>query len=174
MVKHLYLFRHGQTNHNRDGMRYGGAETGELTELGLGQAHALGQYLKDTKIDIFYSSPYERAMHTAKIVASHHPDAGIIPDDRLVECGYWWDDDAETTDEQKEHRDINYKRIYGFFDELIMNSNFESVAVTSHGGVTRAILMASGHKIGVIENCEMFHLFHNDDGTWEIVDNKTF
>ncbi len=172
MIKNLYLFRHGQTNHNRDGQRYGGAETGELTELGIAQATGLSQYLANTKIDIFYSSPYERAMHTAKIVAGAHTGVDIIPDDRLVEAAYWWDEtDWEITEEQRKRRDDNYIRIKGFFDDIVSNSKYEHVAVASHGGVTRALLMAAGHKIGEIKNCEYFHLVRNGD-TWEIADNK--
>ncbi len=184
MIKNLYLFRHGQTNHNAAGVRYGGAETGELTELGIAQAKALSQYLANTKIDVFYSSPYERAMHTARIVAKQHNGTDIIPDDRLAEVAYWWDDDNTDeivdgkvkkhwilTDEMKEQRDANFARIKGFFDDILVNSKHENVAIASHGGVTRALLMACGYKIGEIKNCELFHLTRNGD-TWEIVDNK--
>ncbi len=186
MIKNLYLFRHGQTNHNAAGVRYGGAETGELTELGIAQALALSQYLANTKIDVFYSSPYERAVHTAKIVVTHHPDVKIIPDERLAECAYWWDDDNNVeivdgkvkkhwilTDEMKERRDANFARVKAFFDDLVFNSEYENVAVASHGGVSRALLMAAGHKIGEIKNCEYFHLVRNGNA-WEIVDNKRF
>lgn len=131
MIKNLYLFRHGQTNHNAAGVRYGGAETGELTELGIAQATGLSQYLAKTKIDAFYSSPYERAMHTAKIVATRHPDAKIILDDRLMDCAYWWDDSTGKeivngvvvkkhilTPELLARRDANFERIKSFFMSL--------------------------------------------------------
>ncbi len=174
MVTDLYLFRHGQTDHNCDGVRYGGAETGVLTELGIAQAKALGRYLMTSDIDVFYSSPYARAVDTARFVAALHPDAGIIPDDRLSECAYWWDDDGwDLTDEQRARRDANFERVRGFFDDVIAKSNFGAMAIASHGGVTRALLMAAGHKIGEIKNCEMFHL-RRSGNAWDLVDNKRF
>lgn len=164
MQRKLYIFRHGETNENRDGVRYGTASGGYLTERGIAQAHHLSEQLADTQIDVFYSSPYMRSADTAKIVASAHPDAGIITDDRLCEGVYFWwgSDDADAKQKSRE----TFARVRDAMTD-IFRSGFKNVAISSHGGISRAILRYCGHKVGTIKNCECFCLTMQD-GKWEI------
>lgn len=167
MQRNLYIFRHGETNENRDGVRYGLASGGYLTERGIAQAEQLSEFLSTAPIDVFYSSPYQRAMDTAQIVAKPHPSTGIITDDRLREGIYfWWKSDNQ---EAKQKSRETYERVRIAITE-ILRSNFENIAISSHGGITRAILRYCGHKVGTIKNCECFCLTMQN-GKW-IITNR--
>jgi len=65
----LYLVRHGETAHNRDGVTLG-VEDAPLTALGQRQAEALGARLAVEKIDSVFASPLQRAARTAEAVAA--------------------------------------------------------------------------------------------------------
>ena len=66
----VYLIRHGQSNTNA-GIAVHETPTIQdmadplLTELGVSQAKALGQYFSDTEFDYVYSSALFRAVRTA-------------------------------------------------------------------------------------------------------------
>jgi probable phosphoglycerate mutase len=67
----LFLFlRHGQAKNNVERILAGRTEGFPLTELGIQQAEQIGNFLKFFNISTIYSSPIERAEHTAKIVAN--------------------------------------------------------------------------------------------------------
>lgn len=63
----IYLVRHGQTLFNLKHRIQGWCDS-FLTDLGIEQAKALGVGLKDTTIDVAYSSTSERAIDTAKYI----------------------------------------------------------------------------------------------------------
>ena len=70
MTIRLYLVRHGATKLAAED-RFSGAEGVELSEEGTEQVRLLGERLKHEEISAIYSSPYSRAMGTAKIIAGH-------------------------------------------------------------------------------------------------------
>jgi broad specificity phosphatase PhoE len=63
----IYLVRHGQTEHNRDGIVSGHVNT-VLTEKGKQQAAATRDALAHIKFDVAYSSDLDRAIDTAAII----------------------------------------------------------------------------------------------------------
>jgi probable phosphoglycerate mutase len=66
----LFLFlRHGQAKNNVDRILAGRTKGFPLTDVGVQQAENIGDFLKPFNISKIYSSPIERAEHTAKIVA---------------------------------------------------------------------------------------------------------
>ena len=65
------LVRHGESQANLEN-RFAGQIDIPLTETGLTQAECTGEYLKNEKIDVFYSSELSRAHDTACAVAKHH------------------------------------------------------------------------------------------------------
>jgi broad specificity phosphatase PhoE len=79
----LYLIRHGETAHNREGLGLGRADV-PLTEHGRRQVVALGQALAAEPFDRIFSSPLGRAMETAEAVAGSRP-IPIEPRDELLE-----------------------------------------------------------------------------------------
>ena len=85
----IYLTRHGQTEWNVEGRMQGSLDS-PLTAVGEEHARLLGERLADIKIDYFYSSPSERAYHTAQLIRGDR-DLEILTDDRLKEInmGDW-------------------------------------------------------------------------------------
>jgi probable phosphoglycerate mutase len=91
----IYLCRHGQTFHNREGRLQGRTES-DLTPLGLLQARAMGALLHDlVRRDPpapwrLVASPLRRARHTAEAIGARL-GLSVDFDERLVEIdvGEW-------------------------------------------------------------------------------------
>lgn len=149
----LYLVRHGETEWNRL-RKFQGQQNSELTEIGIEQAKALGEYLKKAKIefDYVYSSPLLRAYHTAQLIT----DLDIIKDDRIMEMdfGKWegMDLDFIKKDALENFENFFYKteeythepheaesfeklenRVKSFLDEIKEKHKSENILVVSHG-----------------------------------------
>ena len=89
----IYLCRHGQTFHNREGRMQGQTES-DLTPLGRAQAGAMGELLaslieRPTEWRIV-ASPLRRARHTAETIAARL-GLPVAFEDRLMEVnvGEW-------------------------------------------------------------------------------------
>lgn len=68
----LILVRHGETHWNEAGLVQGGDSDIELNDTGLEQARKLAAFLKNEPIIAILSSPLQRAIATAEVIASHH------------------------------------------------------------------------------------------------------
>src|SRR5258708_10880499 len=64
----LFLFRHGESDWNREGRLQGHTDT-PLNATGLAQAEALAETLRPHRLDVVVSSDLMRAWTTAQIVA---------------------------------------------------------------------------------------------------------
>ena len=174
----IYLLRHGQTEWNVGG-RYLGRTDIPLSEKGISQAQDAAKQLSGISFTAIYSSPLERAFHTAQIVGGGKP---VISDDRLLETdfGAWegktkdeimkddavivesWEDDpsntkAGTTGETA--LDL-IKRVAGFFHSLHQQYQEGNILVVAHNGVNRFYL---AHKLGMpLKN---YHQLIQDNST---------
>ncbi len=84
----IYLFRHGQSEFNLS-KTFTGWLDAKLTPLGIEQAKALGETLKDKKIDLAIQTRLSRSKDTLKYVLEFHPQCSqIITDDRVIERSY--------------------------------------------------------------------------------------
>ena len=80
----IIFLRHAQAENNTKRILAGRTEGVPLTKTGIEQAERIAKYLKPLDISAIYSSPIERASHTAKIVAKNNSlDCEL--DDRLTE-----------------------------------------------------------------------------------------
>jgi len=80
----IIFLRHGQAKNNIDRVLAGRTVGVPLTEKGIKQAKTIAKFLKPMKISTVYTSPIERALKTAEIVAKHNSvDCKI--DERLIE-----------------------------------------------------------------------------------------
>lgn len=70
MIKFI-LIRHGQTEWNKS-ERFRGRADIPLNETGRIQARKIADYLANEKIDALYTSPLQRALHTAEPLAQRH------------------------------------------------------------------------------------------------------
>jgi broad specificity phosphatase PhoE len=68
----LILIRHGETHWNKDGLVQGGDSDIELNDTGLEQARKIAAFLKNEPIIAILSSPLQRAVATAEVIASQH------------------------------------------------------------------------------------------------------
>ena len=167
MMRHFYFFRHGQTNENEAGARYGTGMDAWLTPSGKEQAEKLRHFLSNKNIDVVYSSPLKRSVDTAKI-AINDSKVKIITDKRLIEAafGFWYDKE----DEKQKHIMDNFNRIKSCLDDIVSKDTHRNIAIASHGGVTRALCWACGLKVGGIKNCQCFH-FTLDKGVWKFIED---
>ena len=80
----IIFLRHAQAENNTERILAGRTEGVHLTKTGIEQAERIAKYLKPLDISAIYSSPIERASHTAEIVAKNNSlDHNL--DDRLTE-----------------------------------------------------------------------------------------
>lgn len=80
----IFFLRHGQAFNNTEKILAGRTPGVSLTETGINQAEKIAEFLKPLNISAIYSSPIERAKHTAEIVAKQSSIENTV-DDRLIE-----------------------------------------------------------------------------------------
>ena len=80
----IIFLRHAQAENNTKRILAGRTKGVHLTKTGIEQAERIAKYLEPLDISAIYSSPIERANHTAEIVAKSK-SLGCELDDRLVE-----------------------------------------------------------------------------------------
>lgn len=86
----LIIVRHGESEWNRV-HRYQGQLDAPLSDLGLRQAAALADRLKNEQLDHIYTSRLQRAARTAEAIAKHHGGVPYDEDEALLEIhhGVW-------------------------------------------------------------------------------------
>ena len=85
----IILARHGETDWNKDEIFRGRADVA-LNETGVQQAELLGEYLGKDIVDFVYSSPLERAVKTAKVIATYHAlEVNIVQNLIDFDYGEW-------------------------------------------------------------------------------------
>jgi probable phosphoglycerate mutase len=89
MTTRLFLVRHGATALSTED-RFSGAEGADLSDQGRAQAERLGERLRSEGIGAVYSSPYSRAMDTARIVTKGWTAQPVAVDGlREISHGHW-------------------------------------------------------------------------------------
>jgi len=89
MTTRLYLVRHGATPLTAED-KFSGAENVFLSNEGREQAERLAQRLADDEIHAVYTSPLDRTMETASIIAKPHKLTPISKDGlREISHGHW-------------------------------------------------------------------------------------
>lgn len=112
----IYLLRHGQTNYNHEGRMQGQLES-QLTDLGMAQAQAMADLLKEQIDDVagwrLLASPLKRTRQSAAIVgATLGLEVEIEPALIEVGCGAW--ENRLYADLAKEHPDAFASRDWFF------------------------------------------------------------
>ncbi len=87
----ILLIRHAVNDFVKTGKLAGRMSGVHLNDEGLAQAEALGRRLAEAPLSCIYSSPIERTMETAAIIAKHHPSVSpqAQPEITEVEYGDW-------------------------------------------------------------------------------------
>jgi len=80
----IIFVRHGQAENNTKRILAGRTKGVPLTKTGVEQVERISKYIKHLGISAIYSSPIERAVSTAKIIADYN-SLNYELDDRLIE-----------------------------------------------------------------------------------------
>lgn len=190
--KDFYLFRHGETEYNRQRRWQGQGIDVYLNDSGVAQAQVLADKLQDKHIEIIYSSPLKRAVQTAQIVAK----SGNIPvkviDDLTegsvgvcegalredVEKKYpeiWniWYGDNDIMDirwpEGESKLEVQQRMVKAF--DFMLETPEKVIGVASHGAAMRYFLLKFGYGPHKMENTALFHLVY-EDGKWSLIDSN--
>jgi 2,3-bisphosphoglycerate-dependent phosphoglycerate mutase len=84
----IYVFRHGQTNYNRDKI-FTGWKDSKLTKLGVKQAKIIALKLKNKQIDVAFQTCLSRSKDTLKEVLKFHPECKeLIEANHMIERSY--------------------------------------------------------------------------------------
>lgn len=182
MKKDIYVFRHGETDYNKEGRLLGMIDH-PLNATGLAQAKALADRLKDVSMELIFSSPLKRAYQTGEAVATSK-NIPIVVDDRLREMtvgqmdGQLANDVATTYPEDYKTflawDDLDFRfpngesnrevqaRALSFFKDMAQNS-YTRIGVATHSAFMRCMLLALGlPKIVEIANGAVFHIVYED------------
>ena len=193
MIKHLYIFRHGETDCNVIGRFQGQTVNGGLNANGKKQAELLAQNLQDKGLECIISSPMKRAYETAQIVAEKL-NIPIKEDVRFIEGNLGEVENktkAELTERQmqifnnwikldKQFLDVAFKN--GESKRRIMNraiaglcsavkTPYNRIGISTHSAVLRMILLYMGKKQNHIDNARAFHLVY-EDGKFRLADRE--
>lgn len=162
MKTHLYLLRHGATKLNLEvPYRLQGNEHDEpINDVGEAQAAGARDLLRSVPLNAFYSSPLQRAMKTAQIIAAPHAlDVTPIYELREGSVGSWsnrtWDDikaneraafdlfmqnPAQHGYAGGENFTQVLERVRPVFLELLRKHDGQSIAVMGHQIVNRVFV----------------------------------
>jgi probable phosphoglycerate mutase len=159
MTTRLYLIRHGATPLSTED-RFSGAANVFLSEEGQAQAERLAQRLADDNIAAVYTSPLDRTVDTAKIIARPHGLAPISQDGlREISHGHWegmtrteveekfreeyssWEADPFTFAPEGGESGISVlARALPVIREIVVAHKDKNIAVVSHKATIRLIL----------------------------------
>lgn len=191
----IILIRHGETDYNKS-HRYQGALDIPLNETGLHQAELLAERLKNVPIDIFISSPMERAYVTTEKVAALHDRTIDYVDNRLKEASYG-DWAGKTFDEIKEAHPREYilqwkkrwsytppngeslqsiqKRYRAVLDDVVEKYPGKVVLIGAHSAGNSAVLCSllnvplKDRYNQIKQNNTCVNVLEYEDGKWEIL-----
>lgn len=182
MNRVFYIFRHGETDWNRERRCQGHTNT-SLNETGRLQAFELANRLFDLPLDIIISSDLDRALSTGTLVAEKK-GIPIIVDRRLREMSYGeaegmlyheaikiygeelWQK-FQTFSPENDHvsfpkgetRKSARERFAQVLLELVRSSEHRTIGISTHGGALRNILhsfLPIEHELLAIPNCVVY------------------
>ena len=191
MKKDFYIFRHGLTDMNVAGRWQGRGIDLPLNEIGREQALELAEELKETGIEIIYSSPLKRAVQTAEIVAKAlHVSVRI--ENGLVE-GCFGEAEGKTKQEinglfpqtaeawhslEEEFMDVRFnggetkreiqQRILQTLEKIASENEQKIIGISAHSAVVRCFMLLFGIKLYAVPHGHPFHLCF-DEGCFEVL-----
>lgn len=189
----IIFLRHGQAKNNTEKILAGRTPGIPLTENGIKQAEAAGEFLEHLNISAIYSSPIERARNTAEIV-SKHTLAKTSIDERLVELemgnftGMPYDDlfskhgnvflkfyqgDKTIAREGVETFLEVKQRVIGIVDHVIENHPDENVVLVTHMDPIKAMIantvsLSPQNLFELIIANASLNIFKNYDGKFAL------
>ena len=156
----IIFLRHGQAKNNTERILAGRTEGVPLTDIGIKQAEHTAELLEHMNISTIYSSPIERAKHTAEIAGKYN-SLDVRIDDRLIELDMgkftgmpydqifnnhgnvfmkFYNGELEIAHNGVETFSQVKKRILGIVDHVIEKHPDENVLLVTHMDPIKAML----------------------------------
>jgi probable phosphoglycerate mutase len=156
----IIFLRHGQATNNTERILAGRTEGVPLTDAGIKQSEHTAQLLEHMNLSTIYSSPIQRAKHTAEIVGKHN-SLDVTIDDRLIELDMgkftgmpydeifnshgnvfmkFYNGDLEIAHNGVETFSDVKKRILGIVDYIIEKHPDENILLVTHMDPIKAML----------------------------------
>jgi len=159
----IIFLRHAQAENNTKRILAGRTECVPLTKTGIEQAERIAKYLAPIEISAIYSSPIERAKHTAEIVANTFDGdtVGVELDERLTEIDMgkftrmnyddmfakygniflkFYENDPVIAEHEVETFPDVQKRVLDMVDHVLKKHNNENVILVTHMDPIKSIL----------------------------------
>ena len=158
--KMIIFLRHAQAENNTKRILAGRTEGVPLTKTGIQQAEQISEYLKPLDISAIYSSPIERAKHTAEIVTKNSA-IDVELDERLTEIDMgkftrmnyddmfakygniflkFYENDPVIAEHEVETFPNVQKRILDMVDHVIKKHKNENVVLVTHMDPIKSML----------------------------------
>ena len=180
----FFVFRHGQTDMNKQRRWQGKSVDSPLNDEGRRQARLLAKKMAQSRLDIIYSSPLKRALETAQIIgeALRVP---VVADDRLTEASLgdtegktaedirrlfpkefadWHNLDDAFLDARFPHgeskREIQQKMIAAMTD--LAQKPYQNIGVAAHSAVIRYFILSMGVRMPDIPHDRALKIVFDD------------
>ena len=156
----IIFLRHAQAENNTKRILAGRTEGVPLTKTGIEQAERIAKYLAPIDISAIYSSPIERAKHTAEITAKNC-SLDVVLDERLTEIDmgkfthmnyddmfakygniflkFYENDPVIAKHEVETFPDVQ-KRVLDVIDYVVKKHNNENVILVTHMDPIKSML----------------------------------
>ena len=157
----IIFLRHGQAENNTKRILAGRTEGVPLTKTGIEQAERIAKYLASIDISAIYSSPIERARHTAGIIAKNYSLEEVVIDERLTEIDMgkftrmnyddmfakygniflkFYENDPVISEHEVETFPDVQKRVLDMVDHVLKKHNNENVILVTHMDPIKSML----------------------------------
>ena len=157
----IIFLRHAQAENNTKRILAGRTEGVPLTKTGIEQAERIAKYLAPIDISAIYSSPIERARHTAEIVAKNCSLEEVVIDERLTEIDMgkftrmnyddmfakygniflkFYENDPVISEHEVETFPDVQKRVLDMVDHVLKKHNNENVILVTHMDPIKSML----------------------------------
>jgi len=150
----IIFLRHAQAENNTKRILAGRTEGVPLTKVGIEQSERIARYLKPLDISAIYSSPIERASHTAEIVAKNN-SLDYELDDRLTEI------------DMGKFTHMNYDDMFAKYGNIFLKFYENDPVITEHEvetfpNVQRRVLDMVNHVVEKHKNENVILVTHMD------------
>jgi 2,3-bisphosphoglycerate-dependent phosphoglycerate mutase len=174
----IYLFRHGMTDDNEEGV-FSGWRDVPLSRRGIRDAKIVALRLRDKKFTLAFQSDQLRSSQTLKEVLKFHRHVKVITDNRIKERSYGnlqgkthleivkkfgykkydvWHRSYDSKPPQGESfKDVD-KRVSSFLKDLleIMRDEKVSVVISAHNNSMR-VFRKHFEKLSIDETCRIYN-----------------
>jgi broad specificity phosphatase PhoE len=195
-MKKIILFRHGETDWNRDKICLGSKHDILLNETGICQANQLSEKLSNENFDYIFTSPLSRASKTAQIVNKHH-HVPINVEKNLIEIDYGDASGMRREEALKKYSDVFnewmkidlnssynlsfpngenkgdfFNRIYNSIIRTTKDRKFKCIGISTHSGVIwNFFKYALNRDLNPVKHCYPYIFYYDNTSERLLLEN---